>query len=83
MFNAPSGDSLDGLPRRRCSSDEVSPEDVLLAWLLWLPSDADPARAAIAELRRPAFHHHLADRRLARLADLLREVAATPAGSIC
>ena len=53
-----------------------SPEDVLLAWLLWLPSGADPAEAAIEELRRPELRHPT-DPRLTRLAALFRSVSGT------
>jgi hypothetical protein len=53
----------------------MRPEDVLLQWLLWLPAGADPAAAAIAELRRPELRHP-ADPRLVRLAALLQDVAA-------
>ncbi len=53
----------------------TSPEDVLLAWLLWLPSGADPAAAAIEELRRPELRQPT-DPRLTRLAELFHGVAA-------
>jgi hypothetical protein len=53
----------------------MSPEDVLLRWLLWLPTGTDPAAAAIAELRRPELRRP-ADPRLMRLAALLQDVAA-------
>src|SRR5882724_4709574 len=55
----------------------LSPEDVLLAWLLWLPSDVDPADVAAKELRRSGFRDP-ADPRVARLAELLDQVAAPP-----
>jgi hypothetical protein len=54
---------------------EARAEDVLLAWLLWLPAGTDAVEAAVEELRRPAFRHPT-DRRLTRLAELLRDVAA-------
>jgi len=53
----------------------MSPEDVLIQWLLWLPAGADPAAAAIAELRRPELLRPV-DPRLMRLAALLQDVAA-------
>jgi hypothetical protein len=57
----------------------TSPEGVLLQWLLWLPSGADPARAAIEELRRPELRQPT-DPRLTRLAELFQSVAAHRAG---
>ena len=76
-----SADRRNELPSRQSVSGRASPEHVLLAWLLWLPSGADTAAAALAELRRPELQHPM-DPRLARLAELLREVAALGAGRL-
>jgi hypothetical protein len=58
----------------------TSPEGVLLQWLLWLPAGADPARAAIEELRRPELRRPT-DPRLTRLAELFQSVAAHRSGT--
>ncbi|WP_034491933.1 hypothetical protein [Afifella pfennigii] len=61
-------------PPPPAQSQTPSAEEILLAWLFWLPDGADPADAACEELRRSQLCRP-SDPRLARLAALLREVA--------
>ncbi|WP_026381828.1 hypothetical protein [Afifella pfennigii] len=62
------------------SGTAPAPEDVLLAWLVWLPEGTDPGTAARQELQRTKLLHPT-DPRLARLAALLREVAGSASGT--
>ncbi|WP_420960223.1 hypothetical protein [Brucella sp. IR073] len=39
------------IARRRAAS-QCSPEEIFIAWLLWLPKEADMAAAAAEEIRR-------------------------------
>lgn len=57
----------------RTAAGPVEPEDVLLAWLLWLPEGEDLAAAAVREIARIDRVNRLAPA-LLRLRTLLTEI---------
>ncbi|PWJ86471.1 hypothetical protein C7441_101352 [Pseudaminobacter salicylatoxidans] len=56
---------------------EPQPEDILMAWLLWLPHDADVAKAAADEVARIDLRHPIPEG-AARLRELLLQLVERP-----